>query len=57
MSITRSNTPTQQTSAIQRELAGMNGPCIGCLDCRGLCVALIDAITVPDAILSKPGDS
>ncbi|MEP2533017.1 hypothetical protein [Shimia sp.] len=57
MPITRSTTPTHQTSSISREIACLTGPCIGCTDCRGLCNALIEAITLPDTILSKTRDT
>lgn len=42
-----------KVTAVAKELTTIQGPCIGCEGCTGLCAALIDALTVPDAILSK----
>jgi hypothetical protein len=42
-----------KVTAIAKELTKLQGPCIGCPGCTGLCVALIDALTVPDVILAK----
>ena len=53
MPITRSTPPTKHSTTISREISGMNGPCIGCSNCRGLCAELIEAITLPETILSK----
>ncbi len=53
MNITRSNTDTTRTASLTVELATLQGPCVGCTDCNGLCAELIDALMIPDIILSK----
>ncbi|WP_238365096.1 hypothetical protein [Mesobacterium pallidum] len=50
--MTQSTARTPRTEAIAREVAALAGPCVGCSDCKGLCQALIDAICVPEVILS-----
>ncbi|SMY06913.1 hypothetical protein [Flavimaricola marinus] len=42
-----------RTTAAAKDIAQLQGPCVGCSDCRGLCAALIEALTLPDIILSK----
>jgi len=42
-----------KVTQLAQDMAGLQGPCIGCEGCRGLCLALIEALTVPDVILSK----
>ena len=46
-----------RTEALAQKLVQTTGPCVGCPGCDGLCQALIDALTVPDAVLSKRGDA
>ncbi|MCR8825015.1 hypothetical protein [Pseudosulfitobacter koreensis] len=41
-----------QTRLLAADLASLQGPCIGCKGCEGLCQALIDAMLVPDMILN-----
>jgi hypothetical protein len=53
MKISRTNTANRHTSALAQELAKLTGPCVQCSECDGLCYALIDALVVPDIILSK----
>lgn len=53
MDINRSKAETPQMDALSSEISGLQGPCVGCSDCVGLCMALIDALVVPDVILSK----
>lgn len=57
MNIHRSNTDTSRTNALTVELASLQGPCVGCSDCNGLCAELIDALVVPEVILSKKRES
>lgn len=40
------------TAKLSQDLSRVEGTCVGCEDCRGLCAALIEAIMVPDMILS-----
>lgn len=53
MTVSRGRVPDQHTGMLARELAALNGPCVGCADCKGLCAPLIDALTLPDLVLSK----
>lgn len=57
MNINRSKSGITHTGALAMELAALQGPCVGCTECDGLCAALIDALTVPDVILSKKHES
>jgi len=40
------------TTRLAQDLSRVQGTCVGCEDCRGLCAALIEALMVPDLILS-----
>ena len=42
-----------RTRAVADTLSEMQGPCLGCTDCQGLCIALVEAMTLPEAVLSK----
>ncbi|CUH82078.1 hypothetical protein [Tropicibacter naphthalenivorans] len=42
-----------RTQAMGQELVSIQGPCIGCKGCQGVCAALIEALSVPDVILSR----
>ena len=53
MTIDRTKASTPRSLALARELADLHGPCVGCSECLGLCTALIDALVIPDLILSK----
>ncbi len=53
MDITRSQADTPNADRLSVQINGLKGPCVGCSDCVGMCRALIDALTVPDAILKK----
>jgi len=57
MNISRSKAETPRLNELSVELSQLHGPCVGCSDCVGLCVALIDALVVPDVILSKKRES
>jgi len=46
-----------RTRAVAETLGDLHGPCLGCADCRGLCVALVEAVTLPEAVLSKGGQA
>ncbi|MEN9062934.1 hypothetical protein [Ponticoccus litoralis] len=32
-----------------------SGPCLGCPGCRGICAALIEALSVPEVVLNRGG--
>lgn len=53
MNIVRSKPITSRTQALGLAVSELNGPCVGCADCNGLCADLIDALVVPDIVLSK----
>ncbi|KIN65339.1 hypothetical protein Z945_380 [Sulfitobacter noctilucae] len=40
-----------RTQALADDLDTLQGPCVGCAGCQGICQALFDAILVPDLIL------
>lgn len=42
-----------RTRAVGEDVLSMHTPCLGCPGCKGLCIALVEAMTLPDAILSK----
>jgi hypothetical protein len=53
MNIVRSKPSSSNTTALGMAMSELNGPCVGCSDCNGLCAELIDALVIPDVILSK----
>ena len=44
-----------RTQAIGEELTTIQGPCIGCKGCTGLCAVLLEAMSVPDVVLNRGG--
>jgi hypothetical protein len=42
-----------KTRALADDIARLQGPCVGCEGCEGLCMALIEAMVLPDLILSR----
>ncbi len=52
MNVTRSRGETTRCDALAGRIAVLNVPCVGCRDCRGLCAELIEALVLPDVILS-----
>ena len=57
MKIDRMAAFAPRTRALASELAMMQGPCVGCTECDGMCQELIEALVLPDAILKKGGKS
>ena len=57
MEIDRSKADTPRLRALSVEISGLQGPCVGCESCDGLCMALIDALVLPDVILTKKRES
>ena len=53
MEIDRKQGHAPKTTAVAVTLAGMTQPCVGCTGCQGMCQALIDAITLPEIVLSR----
>lgn len=54
MNIERQVANAPRTAAVGSAVTAMGGTCVGCTNCRGLCHALIEVITFPDAILNRP---
>ena len=44
-----------RTQALGKEIMSVQGPCIGCKECTGLCAALIEALSLPDMVLNRRG--
>ncbi|MDA0961340.1 MAG: hypothetical protein O2898_00235 [Proteobacteria bacterium] len=42
-----------RTRALASDLAQLQGPCVGCTGCDGLCRDLIDTLVLPDIVLKK----
>lgn len=42
-----------RTQSLASDLAMLQGPCVGCDGCMGMCRELIDALVLPDVILKK----
>jgi len=53
MKITRSQAQTPCITALAHKMTTLNGPCIGCDGCQGICAELIETLTVPEVILTK----
>ncbi|MBY6056907.1 hypothetical protein [Leisingera daeponensis] len=56
MQISRSKATAPMVKALAAALSGLRRPCVGCSNCAGLCDALIDALVLPDLILSRKRD-
>ncbi len=54
MMIDRKTAHAPKSASLVTKVAGLQGPCVGCKDCTGLCPALIEALVLPDIILRKP---
>ena len=53
MQIDRGKSDTRNAEALAAEIYGLQGPCVGCTDCVGLCEALIETLVLPDVVLSR----
>ena len=53
MHISRNKAAAPKVQALATEVSGLQGPCVGCTNCVGLCDALIDALVLPELILSR----
>ncbi|UWQ37338.1 hypothetical protein PNH50_17105 [Leisingera aquaemixtae] len=53
MPISRSKSDAPRVKALSAKVSGLQGPCLGCTNCVGLCEALIDALVLPDLVLSR----
>lgn len=57
MKIEREVGRDQNSALIAQQIEAISGPCIGCKDCQGLCVELIDAVLVPGLVIRKNRDA
>ena len=53
MIIERTKAATPHMTALAHELSRLHSQCVGCPDCRGFCMVLIDALVVPGVILRE----
>ncbi|MEM8732398.1 MAG: hypothetical protein AAGF79_21010 [Pseudomonadota bacterium] len=53
MRIERSQPSARQSRLLSDRLNGIQGTCIHCDTCDGFCAALIEALTVPEAVLKQ----
>ncbi|WP_168733130.1 hypothetical protein [Thalassobius vesicularis] len=53
MKVERQIANAPRTAAIGPTVSALGGSCVGCTNCRGLCQALIEVITFPEAILNR----
>ncbi len=53
MQIERRVMESPEAARVGQAIAGIKGPCIGCTSCRGLCQALIDMASLPEAVLNR----
>ena len=53
MQIDRSKPDTPRLHALSGQISTLQGPCVVCPDCVGLCKELIDTLVVPDLILTR----
>ncbi len=53
MQVARKAAFAPRSEAVGAQLAALNEPCVGCTDCTGLCKDLIDAVVLPDLLLSR----
>ncbi len=53
MPISRSKADAPRVKALATKVSGLQGPCLGCTNCVGLCEALIDALVLPDLVLTR----
>ena len=44
-----------RSEEIGRELVALDGPCIGCKNCKGMCAALMQLLSLPEAVLHPGG--
>lgn len=53
MKIRRHRIATPHMEHLALQVSTLQGPCVGCQNCTGLCTALIDALTLPEIILNR----
>ncbi len=53
MQINRGENQAPRVEQVTARAAHLQDACVGCTECTGLCLALIDAMVLPDLILSR----
>ncbi len=53
MHIRRDIAHAPRARALGRTVAGLQGGCVDCPGCAGLCTALLEALTLPDLVLKE----
>jgi formate hydrogenlyase subunit 6/NADH:ubiquinone oxidoreductase subunit I len=53
MQIRRDIAHAPRVRALGRTVAGLQGGCVGCQGCAGLCTALLEDLTLPDLVLKE----
>lgn len=53
MDIDRAVGKAPRTKAVGQVVSGLQGGCVGCPDCAGLCSALLEAIYLPEMVLKQ----
>ncbi len=53
MAIQRSVGFAPRVQKLANDIQLIQGSCIGCTDCRGLCEALLEAMTLPELLLAR----
>ncbi len=53
MDIDRRIAHAPRSRALAGQIAGLRGGCVGCTDCTGLCLALIEALILPGVVLKE----
>ena len=51
MTTTRKIGHAPKLKAVAAEIPALQGPCVACADCQGVCAELIEVMTLPDAVL------
>lgn len=57
MDVQRITGHAPRTVKVSYQIARLQGQCVGCTECKGLCRELIEMMTVPDAVLSRGDDN
>ena len=53
MQIERHAGHAPRSEAVGEEIFALEGPCLGCRNCKGLCAALVQMMSLPDAVLNR----
>ena len=53
MQIERKTGYAPKSTSIHQQLVEIQGPCVGCKECRGLCHELLETLYLPELLLKK----